>query len=147
MRTPGILPAEAARILRFGLVGASVAAVYAAGYAGLRGLAFSPWTASALAFAVAVTWQYLAQTAFTFRAPVRDRRQLLRFAATILSGFAVSTFIAGWAGPALGLAEAVAVLIVVLWLPVQNYLIFRLWVYRDAIAGGAAPTRREGRAR
>jgi len=130
------LRAEIGRTLRFAVVGASVAAAYAAGYAGLRWLGAAPWAASVPAFAAAVAWQYLAQTLWTFRAPLGESVRALRFAVTIGAGLAVSVAVTGWLGPAAGLAEAGAVAAVVLWLPVQNYLMFRLWVYRDAVAAG-----------
>jgi len=140
MRAVGLprLGQEVGRIFRFGMVGLSVTLLYAGGYAGLRGLGAVPWAASAIAFTVAVLWQYLAQTFWTFRARLADRARLARFGATIGAGLAVSTALTGLIGPALNLPEAATILIVILWLPVQNYLIFRLWVYRDAVAETAA---------
>jgi len=137
MRARAALRAEIGRTLRFAVVGASVTATYAAGYAGLRWLGTAPWAASALAFAMAIAWQYRAQTAWTFRAPSRAPGRARRFGVTVAAGLVVASAITGWIGPATGLSEAGAVAGVILWVPVQNYLIFRFWVYRDAVRAPA----------
>lgn len=137
MRTRAALRAEAGRTLRFAVVGASVTLIYALGYAGLRGLGLAAWLASALAFAAAVAWQYRAQTAWTFRAPSGAHGRVRRFGVTVGAGLIVASAITGWIGPATGLSEAGAVAGVILWVPVQNYLIFRFWVYRDAVRAPA----------
>jgi len=124
--------AELARLLRFALVGLSVAGIYAAGYAGLRWGGLAPWAASALAFTIAVIWQYVAQGRFTFGVRTGVDHQAARFAATIGLGLVISTVLVGWVAPAAGLAEGAALVLVIVWLPIQNYLLFRLWVYRRA---------------
>lgn len=137
MRARAALGAEIGRTLRFAVVGSSVTLIYALGYAGLRGLGLAPWLASALAFATAIAWQYRAQTTWTFRAPSRAQGRVRRFGVTVAAGLVVASAITGWIGPATGLSEAGAVVGVILWVPAQNYLIFRFWVYRDAVRAPA----------
>lgn len=121
---------ELARMLRFSIVGLSVAVVYAVGFVLLRHAGAVPWAASALSFAVAVFWQYVAQSRVTFGSRPSFDGQSLRFAFVIGAGFSVSTLINGWLGPTIGLSEAVTLAVVIIWLPVQNYILFRLWVFR-----------------
>ena len=131
--------AEAGRILRFALVGASVALLYVGCYAVLRWNGSAPWGASPVAFALAIVWQYVAQSLLTFRARPSLDGQSVRFVVVIGAGLAVSTLITGWLGPAADLPEAVSLLAVILWLPLQNYILFRLWVFRGG--GCATPGR------
>lgn len=130
---PKMSKQEITRIARFAIVGISVAVVYAGGFTVLHQLGLHPGISSVLAFSVAVSWQYFAQTLWTFRSSARDARQASRFATTIAMGFFVSTAITGLFGPLLGFSEWLSLGIVMVWLPVQNYLVFRLWVYRRSM--------------
>lgn len=121
---------EFGRILRFTIVGVSVAALYAGLYVVFRRLEGPEWLASLAAFGLCVCVQYLAQTVFTFRAPLAAPGQLLRFLVTITLGAAIATLIPGALGPAARLPESASVAIVVVLLPIANFLMLRIWVYR-----------------
>ena len=127
--------AELRRVARFALVGITVAALYALLFFLFRELGLVRWAANFLAFGLAVSFQYVAQTLFTFRAALRSKGQPPKFLATIGLGLMLSTLIAAVLGPALGWPDSVSVLVVTVVLPVTNFLLFRLWVYR---AGGDA---------
>lgn len=122
--------AELHRIVRFAIVGVAVAAVYAILFFLFREIGLARWVSSVLAFGSAVAFQYLAQTVFTFRASLNAQGQLPRFLVTIGFGLAISTLITSIVGPALDWPEAISVLVVTVVLPVTNFLLFRLWVYR-----------------
>ncbi|MEX0303873.1 MAG: GtrA family protein [Leisingera sp.] len=123
---------DAGQILRFSVVGATVAGLYVLGYSALLGAGMAQPAANALAFAAAVAVQYVLQTAWTFRRPLALPDQMARFACTIAAGFAVSALITGALGPALGWADWLSAAAVTVILPIQNFIIFRLWVYAAA---------------
>lgn len=123
---------QTARLVRFGLVGVTVAALYVALYAWLRALGVPGLPANAAAFGAAVLVQYLAQAGFTFRVPLGRAGQVRRFAAMIACGLGTSALVTGALGPALGLAPAAAALLAACVLPVQNYLFMSRWVFGPA---------------
>lgn len=123
---------DLAQVLRFAIVGVTIAALYVLGYTGFLGLGLGQAAANALAFGTAVAVQYVLQTAWTFRRPLGMPDQMLRFGCTIAAGFVVSTLITGVVGPLLGWADWLSAAMVAVALPVQNFIIFRLWVYAAA---------------
>lgn len=119
------------RIMRFGVVGATVALVYIVLYLMLLSFGVARLEANLVAFLLAIVLQYLGQTLWTFRRPLAVPDQLGRFLFTISLGLVVSGLITGTLGPALGWANWVSAAIVTVVLPVQNYLFFRNWVFSD----------------
>jgi putative flippase GtrA len=119
------------RVLRFGVVGATVAVVYIVLYLMLLSFGVAQIQANLVAFLLAIVLQYLGQTLWTFRRPLAVPDQLGRFLFTISLGLVVSGLITGTLGPALGWANWVSAVIVTVVLPVQNYLFFRNWVFSD----------------
>ncbi len=118
--------------LRFACVGVAVAGLYIALYALFLWLGIAQIVANAVAFLLAVTFQYSAQAGFTFRTSVADTRQFGRFIAMIGCGLITSALITGWIAPSLNIAPVIAAGIVTLVLPVQNYLIMSRWVFKTA---------------
>ncbi|UWQ75327.1 GtrA family protein [Leisingera sp. M658] len=127
-----VLGGDSGQVLRFSIVGATVAGLYVLGYTTLLASGLAQASANVLAFAAAVAVQYVLQTAWTFRRPLGMPEQMLRFSCTIAAGFAVSALITGVIGPALGWADWLSAAAVTVILPVQNFIIFRLWVYSAA---------------
>lgn len=120
------------QILRFSIVGVTIAALYVLSFTALLNLGMAQVVANSLAFGMAVAVQYVLQTAWTFRRPLALPDQMLRFGCTIGAGFVVSALITSAIGPALGWADWFAAAAVAIVLPVQNFIIFRLWVYAAA---------------
>ncbi|WP_027257511.1 MULTISPECIES: GtrA family protein [Leisingera] len=120
------------QILRFSAVGAVVAGLYVLGFTALLTAGLAQAAANALAFAAAVAVQYVLQSWWTFRRPLGLPDQMARFACAIAAGFAVSALITGAIGPAAGWADWMSATAVTVILPVQNFIIFRLWVYAAA---------------
>lgn len=116
------------QIIRFGIVGVTVAGLYVLLYLGLQAV-MAQAAANALAFGLAVLVQYVGQTLFTFRQKLAVPDQIGRFAAMIGLGLLVSALLTGLIGPALGWADWAAAAAVTVILPVQNYLFMTLWVY------------------
>ncbi len=117
------------RLLRFAIVGASVAGIYWLLFLGLRQLALPRMAASSLAFIISVTVQYLLQTIWTFQQPAKNRRHMLRFATMVTAGMGIAALITGYLGPRLGWSDALAAAVVVVTLPLFNFAILSLWVY------------------
>jgi len=119
------------RIFRFAVIGAGVAAYYMVAYLGLLYLLNSPWVANFLAFGTAILIQYVGQTAWTFGRPLAVPSQFGRFMCMIGVGLIVSTAITGFVGPRFALSEMASAALVVVVLPILNFVILRLWVYRE----------------
>lgn len=117
------------KLLRFAVVGATVAGVYIALYVAFLAVGLPQMAANGIAFLLAVAAQYFGQAWFTFRAPLADPVQVLRFGIMIGAGLATSALVTGGVGPALGLPHWGAAALVTVILPVQNYLIISRWVF------------------
>ena len=118
------------RIVRFGLVGTAVAALYVGLFTVLVALEVQEFLANVLAVVVAVMFQYVMQTAYTFRNRILIRGQAMRFIFTIGIGLAISTPITTIIGPAFGWKEYFSASIVVVLSSLTNYVLFTFWVYR-----------------
>lgn len=118
-------------LVRFAIVGVTIAAIYVLVYVALLRLGTPGLWANGLAFAIAVAAQYAAQTLFTFRTDLANPQQAMRFAAMIGTGLVTSTMLTQWIAPAMGLPGMVAAIIVTIILPVQNYILMKAWVYTD----------------
>ncbi len=117
---------------RYGMVGVAVAVIYVVLLQLFEWLAVSqPGWNSATAFVIAVLFQYIGQGTFTFRRPLNDKRQIARFTVTVTVGLAMSSFIVGSVGPALGVSTLVSSLAVAALLPIFNFIVFLLWVFVD----------------
>ena len=121
---------ELARLVRFSVTGVCVAAIYVIAYVLLTGAGMAPFWANLIAFTLAVAFQYVMQTRWTFRRRLADGLQGMRFVLTIGFGLVFSTVISTFVGPWLGWPPWVAAIIVAVTLPVTNYIVFRFWVYR-----------------
>ena len=114
---------------RFAAIGAGVAAFYVVGFAALSAAGMSAYLANTIAFFAATALQYAGQGAFTFRRRLVDVAQAARFVAMTGTGYLVAVAVTAGAGPALGWAPWQAALVVALWLPIQNYVFMKLWVF------------------
>ncbi|MGF1463232.1 MAG: GtrA family protein [Maricaulaceae bacterium] len=117
--------------VRYLIAGGLVTAIYWGITVAGGALAWAPmWVNSTIGFWASVAAQYGLQSKFVFARRARDLGQGLRFAAAILLGYAVSTLIAGVLGPSLGWPPALAATLVVVWIPIQNFVLFTFWVFR-----------------
>jgi putative flippase GtrA len=96
-----LLDKDPAHLIRFAIVGVTVAALYVMLYVGFLSLGLAIWAANALAFGIAVLVQYVGQTAWTFRHQLAEPGQALRFCITIGLGFVTSAILTGLVGSAL----------------------------------------------
>jgi putative flippase GtrA len=125
------MPASAARweFLRFAIVGTLVAAVYFALFVLLARTSLSQLVVNAVAFCTAVALQYALQSKWTFRKDLADPAQIARFLGTIGIGLVLSSAISGGLGPALNWPATVTAAVVIVTLPISNFILFKLWVF------------------
>ena len=119
-------------IVRFAIVGVCVAGIYVLGYLTLLEFGLARPIANIAAFLFAVLIQYFAQTIWTFRKSVKQPRQAAKFVVTITLGILVSIVVTARIGPMLGWADWLSAGVVATILPIQNYIIFKVWVYRPS---------------
>ncbi|MBL4750896.1 MAG: GtrA family protein [Amylibacter sp.] len=117
------------QILKFAVVGVTVALCYVLLYLGFMAIGFSQPVANGFAFIIAVIVQYFGQTLWTFRRPLNVPDQIMRFTCVISLGLVVSAAITGLIGPAFGWADWLSPIVVTIILPIQNYLLFKIWVF------------------
>ncbi|MCR8827655.1 GtrA family protein [Pseudosulfitobacter koreensis] len=121
--------ATPARIIRFAIIGVLIAVLYMLLYLAFLQIGMSLVAANALAFVIAIAAQYAGQARFTFERRLADPGQVLRFGVMTGCGFVTSALVTGLLGPMLGLEPWLAALMVMLVLPVQNFIIMTLWVF------------------
>jgi putative flippase GtrA len=123
---------ELTQIIRFAVTGVNLAAFYVVSYVILVGFGLPLALANVISFTSAVVIQYIVQTFWTFRRPVRNAAQGLRFLATVGIGLVYSTTVSSVLAPHFGWPAWLAASIVAVTLPGLNYLSFRFWVYSPA---------------
>lgn len=121
--------------LRFAIVGLVVAAFYVVAYSTLVSTGLSSVIANVVAFLSAIVIQYIGQTRWTFRKPLKVRQQWVRFGTMISVGLIYSTLITNNVAQALGWTATIAAIVVAASLPVINFLVMRFWVYSPPIHG------------
>lgn len=121
---------ELGRLIRFGLTGLAVTAVYVLCFTLMVHAGFWEFTANLAAFSAAVLFQYVAQTLYTFRQTLNDRHQIARFAAAIGVGLVYSTLVSTFVGPHFQWPTWVTATVLAVTWPIVNYIAFRFWVYR-----------------
>lgn len=119
------------RLVRFSIVGLTVAVIYLVLFNLLRTFEMPHVSASTIAFLAAVFVQYLLQTMWTFKREVRNRKYMSRFGIMVGLGALIAAAITKYIGPIAGLSDFQSSLVVVVVLPVFNFLIMALWVYKD----------------
>lgn len=123
---------ELTQIIRFAVTGVSVAMFYVVSYVVLVRVGLPLALANVIAFTSAVVIQYIVQTFWTFRRPVRNAAQGLRFLVTVGIGLVYSTTVSSVLAPHFGWPAWLAASSVAVTLPGLNYLSFRFWVYSPA---------------
>lgn len=116
--------------VRFGMVGAATAVIYVALFTLLSNAGLTTPASSALAFTLAVLFQFVGHRSFTFRAGASVGRSIQRFvvsnALTLVLGTALATLFRDVAG----MGTLVTGMLVSLALMVFNWHVFRNWVFK-----------------
>ncbi|WP_352812194.1 GtrA family protein [Mesorhizobium sp. M0293] len=118
-------------VYRYSIVGLSVAAFYVIFYCLLRYLdVISIALCNFIAYAMAVSWQYMMQAGFTFGRKIGDRGQISRFVVSTLACYLLSHVVVVQASEAGVLPEWTSLVVVVLLLPIVNFVVLSIWVFR-----------------
>ncbi len=121
--------ADVGRWLRFGIVGATAAAVHmGVAVAAVEGTGAHPQVANMLGFAVAFVVSYLGQRYLTFGGDQAHHVALLRFAVVAGTGALVNLLVAGVLMK-LGLYYAAAIFVGLLTAAVVTYQLNRQWTF------------------
>lgn len=120
------------KLMRFGIVGTAVAALYIGSYVVLVAVGLTEFLANVSAVFIAVVFQYIAQTVWTFQNRIMIQSQAARFVFTIAVGLTISTAITTFIGPAFGWKEYFSATLVVIVSSLTNYVLFTFWVYRKS---------------
>lgn len=121
--------AELDRRLSFILCGGVAASVYLGTQMALvEGLDRSPVEGAILAFLLGTMTSYVMNSRFTFRSEV-DKRTFLKFLGVTLCGYGLSIGLT-WAGEAFGLHYVLVSLIVMMTIPVFNFMLHSRFTYR-----------------
>lgn len=117
-------------ITRFCIVGAATALIYfVLYYVILMVHPVAPWIASGASFLIAIIFQYVGHSKFTFDRSLRDAAQLTRFVIAVTLGLAISTIVTGFIWPLFGWPEILSLIVVVIVLPIVNFAVFSFWVF------------------
>lgn len=121
-----------AKLVRFGFVGVVSGVIYAGVTAALvSGLGFDPVRASLIGYCVSVPASFLGHRQGTFRSQGRWTHEALRFLVTQGVNMAVTAgsmhVAVAWAGLPYWWGMIAAVILV----PIANFVMMNLWVFRD----------------
>ena len=118
------------QVVRFAAVGTLTAFLYFTGYNLLRvHFGTLPALASAIAYAAAIIFQYIGHAFFTFRRKILAPSQIARFVVTNGMGLAFSMIGAFLMVSVLMMSDWISSIIIVLALPVINWVVMRRWVF------------------
>jgi putative flippase GtrA len=117
-------------MVRFGTSGVAATGVHVATAAGLISiLGLTPALANGTAFAVATGFSYLANTLWSFSAPLHGRT-VLRFACVAAVGLLLAMAVSG-AAEGLGLHYLLGILLVAATVPPVSFALHNFWTYRQ----------------
>ncbi|HBB55955.1 MAG TPA: hypothetical protein DCZ49_07200 [Hyphomonadaceae bacterium] len=116
---------------RYAISGILVASIYAGSFFILsRIFSIASTPSSSIALLIAIFVQYFLHSIYTFKRDWRDGDQLLRFVITIITGLLVSQVVIGNFAPRVGVPDYIGLVIVMVVLPIVNFMVFFIWVFR-----------------
>lgn len=128
-----LLPVRLQRVARFGLAGlASTFFFFIVANALVMWGGVEPVSASVTAYVTALALSYALQSRFTFRVEKDSPHQILRFLLTATAGLAIAYVVTAVVGKILHWPYVIGTLTVSFCIPVANYIVFSLWVFKRA---------------
>ncbi|MCY6380003.1 GtrA family protein [Hoeflea prorocentri] len=130
-RSPQISISHAAlgELVRFAVVGVTVAALYFVLFVCLSQTRLPDFVINLVAFCTAVVVQYFLQAKWTFKRSAAKTAQAGKFIVTVGFGLLLSTLISSVIGPAMHWSSVVTAAVVVVILPISNFILFKVWVF------------------
>ena len=122
---------EIFQALRFAVVGVFTALLFIGVVAAFENFHESVWWSTPAAYIVAITFQYLGHSLFTYAKPLLRLSQTARFLLVNGVGLGVSVCVVDYVFPILGWPRWIGASTLILILPVLNLFLFRFWVFND----------------
>lgn len=117
------------QLLRFIAVGATSAGAYAVIVATLiEGFSINRGTASSIAYALAIPFNYFGQRIFAFRSKANPKSEIVRYLGVHLINVAMAGALMTMS-EALGISYLWGSLAVVLWIPLSSYILLNFFVF------------------
>lgn len=116
----------------FVIVGTTTAFVFTSLIFIFEQLGFVSLYASITAYILAVIFQYLGHTIFTYKRRILHQTQLYRFITINLIGLVISVLMIDYITPYAGLSRTISAFTLTLFLPMFNYVFFRFWVFSSS---------------
>lgn len=85
---------------------------------------------STICFTIAIILQYFLHAYFTYSHRSNTKGQSIRFGVSVALGYIISIIITGWLGPTFELPTYITVTLVVVLIPITNFIFFSLWVFK-----------------
>jgi len=132
------LPTKLHRLVRFSMAGAATTLFYFAIVNALvLAVGTAPVAASVIGYLTAIAMAYGLQSRFTFRTDSDSGDQITRFLITSFAGLAFSYGVMVVVSGLLHWHYLIGTLAVCMLIPVGNYLVFSIWVFRHRPAVGS----------
>jgi putative flippase GtrA len=116
--------------LRFSVVGIVVAATFFTVFVTLSSTGMSVIAVNTLSLGVAVTLQYFLHSKWTFKYSAKAASQVPKFLFTVFVSLLLSLFITFYISPLLGWGVVLNSLAITMLLPISNFILFKIWVFR-----------------
>ena len=117
------------QIIVFGMVGGAATIGYAVGvWLLVRQLGWSPVVASLVSYILCAVFSFLAHSLLTFQVGKGTPRDLVRFIVTTVIGLSLAAG-AMKASEMMGFPLPVGIAIVVMAIPLTNFLVLKYWVF------------------
>jgi putative flippase GtrA len=127
-----LLRAEAFRLAKFGVVGVFATAIHTSVALLVLHRGFSPFAANVTGFLTAFGFSFLGQSLWTFGMRTRRKRAAVRFFVVAVSSFLFSNVALGAAKASGLLPDWLSLLIAIGVIPISNFLLGRLWAFRES---------------
>ena len=125
-----IIKLKVLRLLKYSLVGVATAAIYFFLYYIIKYLLFGTEVISnALAYLLAVIFQYNFQAKYTFSDIRKQNFRLQKFAIVTFIGYVFSILVTSYLVPSGYFSELIGVILIIFLLPLLNIILMFFWVF------------------
>jgi putative flippase GtrA len=126
---------EMLRLFRFGLTGVVATTVYATvSLLAIEAFGAAPIAGSILGYATAIGVSFYGHSLFSFRVGLDHGTALRRFLVLAAASFVLSTMLMWLIADIMGLSPRIAVAVIAVVIPINNYVCNRFWVFREGLS-------------
>lgn len=129
------LQGEMLRLFRFGLTGVVATTVYAmVSLLAIEAFGAAPVAGSVLGYAAATGVSFYGHSLFSFQVRLDHGTALRRFLVLAAASFVLSTGLMWLIADIMGLSPRIAVAVITIVIPINNYICSRFWVFREGLS-------------